>query len=68
MRARRHPEFTTTPETPAPQLFCPECDKPLVYRQTVLNGVNPIERWDFFACRTCGEFEYRHRTRRLRAA
>jgi len=38
----------TTPETRAPQLICPGCDKPLVYRQTVLNGVNPIERWDFF--------------------
>ena len=69
MRTRKGPpQFTTTPATPAPALFCPECDEALVYRQTVLNGVHPIERWDFFECRTCGKFEYRNRTRRLRAA
>jgi hypothetical protein len=32
----------------------------------VLNGLQPVERWDFFECRTCGSFEYRHRARRLR--
>jgi hypothetical protein len=68
MRQPRSAVFTTTPETRAPQLLCPECDKPLVYRTTVLSGEPPGERWDFFACRTCGPFEYRHRTRRLRAA
>jgi hypothetical protein len=65
---RRHPQFTTTPETPAPLPFCPECEKPLAYRTTVLNRMQPIERWDCFECRTCGAFEYHHRTRRVRAA
>ena len=68
MRKPRKAVFTTTPETPAPQLLCPKCDRPLVYRTTVLSGVRPVERWDFFECRTCGPFEYRHRTRCLRAA
>jgi hypothetical protein len=38
----------------------------LVYHHTVLGGVTPPERWDYLDCRTCGPFEYRHRTRRLR--
>ena len=59
---------TSTPETPAPQIFCPMCDLPLVYRQTVTGGVKPFERWDYFECRTCGRFVYRDRTRRLRRA
>jgi hypothetical protein len=58
--------FTSTPETPAPDLVCPECDRRLLYRQTVLNGVNPRERWDYFECPRCGLFEYRQRTRKLR--
>ena len=64
----RRAQFTTTPEVPAPVLLCPTCDGTLQYRQTVLNGVNPIERWDYFGCQRCGLFEYRHRTRKLRAA
>ena len=63
----RQAHFTTTPETPAPQLFCPRCEKPLVYRKTIVGGVDPIERWDVLECRTDGTFEYRHRTRKLRA-
>jgi hypothetical protein len=58
--------FTTLPDTPAPQLLCPTCDRLLVYRQTVLNGVKPLERWDYFECQRCGCFDYRHRTRKLR--
>jgi predicted RNA-binding Zn-ribbon protein involved in translation (DUF1610 family) len=57
---------TSMPETPAPQIFCPTCDRPLVYRQTVLGGVKPLERWDYFECPTCGSFVYRDRTRQLR--
>jgi uncharacterized Zn finger protein len=49
-----------------PPLACPSCTTRLVYQQTVISGVQP-ERWDLFTCATCGEFEYRHRTRRLRA-
>jgi predicted RNA-binding Zn-ribbon protein involved in translation (DUF1610 family) len=67
-RTRRTARVTSTPETPAPQMFCPTCDLPLVYRQTVIGGVKPLERWDYFACRTCGEFVYRDRTRQLRRA
>lgn len=65
-RTRRSPMFTSTPDTPPPQLLCPGCDRPLVYRQTVVSGIKPIERWDYFECRTCGSFVYRERTRKLR--
>ena len=67
MRTRRAATVTTRPETPPPQLLCPKCDKPLVYRQTILGGMKPSERYDQFHCHTCGPFEYRHRTRLLRA-
>jgi len=40
------------------------CDRRLIYRQTVYNGVNPRERWDYYDCIKCGPFEYRHRTRK----
>ena len=59
--------FTSNPDSRPPQLFCPVCVLPLVYRETVYGGVIVPERWDHFACRTCGPFQYRHRTRRLRA-
>jgi hypothetical protein len=65
-RTRRSPTFTTTPDTPAPQLLCPACDQLLTYRQTVISGIKPIERWDYYECRTCGSFVYRERTRKLR--
>jgi predicted RNA-binding Zn-ribbon protein involved in translation (DUF1610 family) len=58
--------FTSTPDSPAPDLVCPTCGLPLIYRQTVLGGTNRSERWDYFECRTCGPFDYRHRTRKLR--
>src|ERR1700730_4059713 len=67
-RSQRAAMFTSTPETPPPQLLCPSCDRPLVYRQTVISGVKPIERWDYFECRTCGPFVYRDRTPKLRPA
>src|SRR5438105_13506359 len=65
-RTRRPATFTSTPDTAAPQLLCPTCDRPLVYRQTVISGVKPIERWDYFECKSCGPFVYRDRTRKLR--
>jgi len=67
MRKNATARLTTYPNTPAPQCFCPVCGRPLAYRQTVDNGVSPIERWDLYECRTCGPFEYRDRTRRLRS-
>ena len=65
-RPRRSATFTSSPETPPPELLCPICDHPLVYRQTVIGGVDPIERWDYFDCEPCGSFIYRERTRKLR--
>lgn len=65
-RSKRSSTFTSQPETAPPGLVCPSCDRPLAYRQTVISGVKPIERWDYFDCRTCGNFVYRHRTRKLR--
>jgi predicted RNA-binding Zn-ribbon protein involved in translation (DUF1610 family) len=59
--------FTTTPDPAAPHLVCPNCDATLVYDQTIVGGVRPPERWDLFTCPSCGPFEYRHRTGRLRA-
>ena len=58
--------FTMTPDPAAPSLLCPICEIPLVYRSTVLCGVNPRERWDYLDCRECGLFEYRYRTRAFR--
>jgi predicted RNA-binding Zn-ribbon protein involved in translation (DUF1610 family) len=57
---------TTKPEIPPPQLVCPKCEQTLIYRQTVIRGVRPRERWDYFSCRHCGQFVYRSRTLRLR--
>jgi hypothetical protein len=65
-RTKRKATFTSTPDVPPPQLLCPNCDAALAYRQTVISGVKPIERWDYFDCRTCGAFIYRDRTRKLR--
>jgi hypothetical protein len=67
-RTRRTAQVTSNPDRPAPQMFCPACDLPLVYRHTVVGGVKPLERWDYFECRTCGPFVYRDRTRQLRRA
>jgi hypothetical protein len=67
-REKRAALFTSTPDIKAIELTCPTCDCPLLYRQTVISGVKPIERWDYFDCRTCGSFVYRQRTRTLRAA
>jgi len=67
-REKRSAIFTTTPEVGAPSLTCPTCDTALAYRQTVISGVKPIERWDYFICRACGPYVYRQRTRTLRPA
>jgi hypothetical protein len=65
-RTRRTAIFTSTPAIPPPKLLCPNCDVALAYRQTVISGVKPIERWDYFDCTACGQFIYRDRTRKLR--
>ena len=67
-RSKRSPIFTTTPEVEAPPLRCPNCGSPMNYKQTVISGVKPIERWDYFQCPACGPYVYRERTRTLRPA
>jgi hypothetical protein len=66
--SRKRPETIVTrrPDPPPPQLMCPTCLRPLVYRETVMSGRPAPERWDYFACPRCGAFEYRHRTNRLK--
>jgi len=63
---RRSTTVTRNPEVPAAALRCPGCDHPLNYLHTVLGGVKPIERWDYFQCVRCGFYRYRSRTRSLR--
>jgi two-component system, cell cycle response regulator DivK len=59
---------TTTPPVEPPTLRCPSCDGPLTYERSHLGGVSQRqpEQWDDYTCPTCGTFEYRHRTRKLR--
>jgi CheY-like chemotaxis protein len=59
---------TTTPPASPPSLMCPSCDRPLVFVQSYIGGVSVKhpEQWDDFDCPSCGRFEYRHRTRKLR--
>jgi hypothetical protein len=67
MAKTRAAQLTKEPAAPAPHLICPSCDFRLTFLNTVINGVNPIEYWDRFACARCGgAFEYRRRTRKLR--
>ena len=59
---------TTTPPAPPPPLTCPSCDRPLKYKHSHLGGVSRrhAEQWDAYTCPSCGTFEYRQRTRKLR--
>jgi hypothetical protein len=60
---------TTTPPRTPPLLVCPSCDQPLTYEHSHVGGVSDkhAEQWDLYACPlSCGAFQYRHRTRRLR--
>jgi two-component system chemotaxis response regulator CheY len=60
---------TCTPPLAPPPAVCPLCDRLLTYRHSHLGGVSQRhrEQWDWYVCPTsCGSFEYRHRTRRLR--
>lgn len=59
---------TTMPPAAPPSLMCPSCGRRLVYEQSHIGGVSSKhpEQWDDFDCPSCGKFEYRHRTRKLR--
>jgi two-component system chemotaxis response regulator CheY len=67
--SKSHARFeTTTPPVPAPALRCPLCDQPLTYERSHVGGVSDrhAEQWDDYVCATCGAFQYRQRTRKLR--
>jgi hypothetical protein len=69
-RVRAFQRFkTTTPPLEPPELVCPACDHKLQYQGSHLGGVSDRhpEQWDEFRCAACGPFEYRQRTRKLRA-
>jgi hypothetical protein len=70
--ARKRPQpsttVTTQPEMPAPTMRCPGCGRTLGYIKTFFCGVTPIERYDYYECSQCGQFQYRHRSGRLRPA
>lgn len=61
---------TTTPPLEPPPLLCPMCDRRLTYEYSYVGGVTArnAEQWDYLTCPgACGRFEYRHRTRKVRA-
>jgi hypothetical protein len=61
-----HTFATTDPDPQPPQVHCPDCLQALVYRESMICG-NPLpDRWDYFACREHGLFQFRHSTRSVR--
>jgi len=76
LRPRGHPSATkafdrfdtTHPPIMPPSLQCPSCDGPLQYVRSHVGGVSArhSEQWDYFECPSCGTFQYRQRTRKLR--
>jgi two-component system chemotaxis response regulator CheY len=62
-------ENTKTPPAAPPDLHCPACDGMLMYEHSHTGGVNERspEQWDYFRCPQCGPYQYRHRTRKLKA-
>jgi CheY-like chemotaxis protein len=67
VRARRR-FVTTTPQLVPPDLVCPLCERRLAYDRSHLGGVSDRhpEQWDYYVCVSCGTFQYRQRTRKLR--
>ena len=70
MLSRSHARHdTTTPPTVPPVLMCPSCERTLRYLHSHIGGVSirHQEQWDYFECPgSCGTFQYRERTRKLR--
>jgi CheY-like chemotaxis protein len=69
--SKSHARYTTlTPPTPPPELVCPSCDGALRYERSQVGGVSErhAEQWDYYVCAgsSCGAFQYRQRTRKLR--
>jgi twitching motility two-component system response regulator PilG len=69
IKSRAHKRYdTSAPPAPPPALRCPSCDRSLSYTFSHVGGVSAREpeQWDYFTCpATCGQFQYRQRTRRL---
>jgi two-component system chemotaxis response regulator CheY len=68
IRAHQRCQTTAPPRVP-PQIVCPACDVPLKYQHSHIGGVTSqnSEQWDYFICpSSCGTFQYRQRTRKLR--
>jgi hypothetical protein len=66
---KSYQRFTTrTPPLSPPPLLCPTCDGPLTYDRSHIGGVSArhTEQWDYYSCPSCGAFQYRHRTRKLK--
>jgi len=64
---------TSAPPFKPPRLVCPVCQIPMRYEQSLIAGItmHHTEQWDRYRCAaatSCGSFEYRHRTRRLKKA
>ena len=61
-------EQTTVPPAAPPNLVCPTCDRSLTYVRSNVGGVSALhaEQWDYYECESCGPFQYRQRTRKLR--
>ncbi len=59
---------TTTPPATPPELPCPACNRPLKYERSEIGGVSHRhpEQWDYYTCATCGTFQHRQRTHKLR--
>ncbi len=69
MLSKSHRRFTTTtPPIAPPTLMCPSCDGSLKYEHSHIGGVSDrhAEQWDYYTCSTCGSFQYRQRTRKIR--
>jgi two-component system chemotaxis response regulator CheY len=63
-----HSESATHKAHP-PELLCPSCAGWLTYAYSHMGGVSDRhrEQWDYFVCSaSCGTFQYRQRTRKLR--
>jgi DNA-binding response OmpR family regulator len=61
---------TSAPPAAPPPLRCSSCADELTYVSSYVGGVTRTfaEQWDRYSCPNgCGVFQYRHRTRKLRA-
>jgi DNA-binding response OmpR family regulator len=62
---------TSTPPFKPPRLVCPVCETAMRHEQSQIGGssTHHTEQWDCYRCiapTSCGAFEYRHRTRKLK--